>query len=447
MALLSALFEASGNSDGLTMTAANSGLNTISGAGGVNSAVIATGAKVHGSFGGRFNTGSSAPNGSFGILNFSSSTNLTFTSSVVVKIPSTLPSITFPVVRIRNASGDVLAVNYSTSGSVTVSDAGGTINTLLTAGQATAGTQFRFQVYGTVGASTTTGNYTAKAYTQSTGIQAGSTVTVSNANMGTTAVNNFRVGVANTVSNMTVDVDDVQINDGTTTPIGDLTTNTTPPTITASANQTISAGGSPVTLTATGTAASGSAGLASYAWTCLDYPAGASAPTISGAATNTATFTPTVNAPGRYRFQVTCTDLEGNVSSAAITKVFYPATLISPLEITGNSGWTISGISTLSDANDGTAAVSGPSGSGGQLVIRLNPLIWPVTGFSLDIRSYVDATGGTQSVQLLEGAVVRKDWGAISPSTSAADTVLSLTSGEIAAITSGNELDVRFTQA
>lgn len=443
-------FEVAGNSNGLAMTAANSGFTSLSGASGVNAATIDSSAAAHGSFGGTFSTGTGAANGVWGNLTPLSTTDLTFTTSFVVTIPAALPSAGVALFRIRNSAGTILDITYTSTGTLATIDAGALQTNILTAAQATAGLKVRVQVYGTVGGSTTTGAFTAKAYTQSTGIQLGSTVTSSTANLGTTAVFLFRAGVGTTVSNVTVKVDDIQVNTGTTTPIGDLAVNSTPPTIVAGANQSISSGGSPVTLTATGTAASGSAGIASYAWTCLDYPSGASAPTISGGTgpgtTSTATFTPTVSAPGRYRFSVTCTDLEGNTSTAAITKVFYPGTAISPLEVTANTGFTLAAIGSLSDSNDSTYADSGAAGSNNQLVIRLNPLVWPVTGFSLDIRSLVTATGGTQSVQLLEGASVRKDWGAISPGTSAADTILTLTSGEIATITSGNELDLRFTQ-
>lgn len=260
-----------------------------------------------------------------------------------------------------------------------------------------------------------------------------------------TAIQYLQIGLAlSAAANITEGYDNLQLNDGGTSAIGKYSPNTTAPTVVAGANQAVAVAGT-ATLTCTPTAYNGDT-IQSYSWACTSFPAGSSAPTITNATSQTASVTLPASTTGRWIFSITVTDTSGNVSSGATTRVFVRSSAISPLEVTSNVGWTLSAIGNLSDSNDATYGDSGAAGSNNQLVVRLNPLVPAPTGFSLDVRSLVTATGGTQSVQLLEGATVRKDWGAISPTTSAADTILTLSSAEIATIGSWDELDVRFTQ-
>lgn len=431
---------------GTAVTAGAFGTSTVSTSGGT--LTLQSSAAWEGTTGCRADATTAAT--VFGRWLFSgAATSNTASMSVRWKVPASTPAAQAVFAGFIDTGGGLVGqLIYGTSGAVFFNDKNNTQTQILSAAQATAGSSFRFFMSNVV-ATTTTGTVVAKAYSSGS-TQVGSTVSLSNANLGTLALKGVHVGVASAVI-MRSEFDDVQINDGSTADPGEYTANTTPPTITAGANQTVASSGSSqtVNLTSTATPAGGSAGIASYSWTAISWPGantGTAAPSITNPTSQNASFSVPANNTGRYIFGVTATDLEGNTSTQATTRVFVPGTSIYPIEVTSNTGWTVSSAADLIDSNDATFVESGAPGSGGALVLRLAPLIQATSGFSLTMRSLVQTVGGTQRVELLEGATVRKNWGALGPGTSYGDQALTLTTGEMATVTSWNELDLRLTQ-
>lgn len=368
--------------------------------------------------------------------------------AVRFRVPPTPPTIQHQVFwQIADPSVvRIIQLQYRTDGTVRVFDRASNNFTLLTAGQATPGSWFRIEM-AISNVSATTGSFVAKAY--STGnTQVGSTASSTTANLGAGPIANCSVGILN-ATDVQQDIDDVQMNDGVSSgTMGDYTVNSTPPSVSAGSNQTIANPGGTVTLTATATPATGSAGIASYAWTLVSAisitGATISGVTISGASGASPTFVPSTR--GRYIFQVTATDREGNTSSASQVRIFVPGTTVTPIEVTASTGFLTTTVGNVTDTSDSTYAESGAAGSGTFVTYRLAPIAAGASSFALIVRSLVQAIGGTQKVELLQGSTVRKDWGGLAPNTTFTDQTLSLTSGEMATITSWNELDVRFTQ-
>jgi hypothetical protein len=430
--------------NGVTITAGNSGspaLSLVTSSGGA-SAIYDTASAFDGTTGGKF--ASDGSNAAYAQAPFNASCTQGAVS-VAVKIPASTPAADYNFLNIRDTSGAlVLSLVYRSGGSLVAADKASVYSTILTAAQATAGTFFRVELVVTA-LSATAGAYTARAY-NSAGTQVGSTVNVTTANTGTTAMSYVRFGSTSATA-FTISLDSVQTSDGATTEIGRLSGNTTPPTIAAIADQTFTANGT-VTLPAVGTAYNGDT-VSSYSWTCTRAigtdGTTLGAPTLTGGTTANPTFSLTTK--GRYEFSVTCQDSSGNVSAPQTARVFYGDTKITPILVQSNAGWSLSAIGNLSDVSDATYADSGASGSGNQLIVVLAPILATPTSFQLDIRSFVQAVGGTQQVELLDSdGTLRKNWGALGPGTSFADQLLNLTSGEIATITNWNALQLRLTQ-
>lgn len=430
--------------DGAAATTGNTGFSVITGGTGSTQTLLAA-AAYQGSTGLRMVSNGTAQSIGRALLN-ASATQAAFSS--MVKIPASTPGTDTPLLTVIDTAGArVVQLIYRTTGTVVACDKNNTYTTILTAGQAIAGTWFRFE-YVVTALSATVGAFTARAYNTSN-VQVGSTVNVSNANLGTVNMNGIHVGPAAAIA-CTVDIDNVQTNDGATSEIGPLSSNTTPPTVTVSANQTVTTAGSTVNVSATGTAYNGDS-IAGYAWSWVDAISSTgqaiSPPTITNASTANASFT-LPSTKGRYRLQCVVTDTSGNVSTAVATKVFYPDTVFAPIEVVSQGAGATGTLAAVNDASDATYLDMGASGGNTQVVYRLSPITASPTGFTLTIRDLVTATGGTQQVELLDsdGTTVRKNWGAIAPGTAVADQPLTLTTGEIATVTNWSEPCLRLTQ-
>lgn len=437
--------------NGVALTTGNSGASSLQAGSGGSTALFSTTAAWEGSTGVAFtSSGSNTASGKFPFAGGATPTQATFIVRFI--IPASTPSANQIFLQVNDTTGArVLQLLYSSSGNIRINDKGNTQNTLLTPVQATPGTSFRFELV-VSSLSATTGAYQAKAF--STGsTQVGSTLSISNANNGGgTAMLEAQIGVLVGLAATSL-MDDLQMADGSLTQTGDVVINTTPPTNNSiSANQTTTANTS-VNVSSSWTAAGGSAGIASYQWSFVSALDNLGAPitgvTIANATSANASFTTKAGtAAARYILQVTATDLEGNTSAPVTTRVFVPGTTnIGFLEVTSATAWGTTNIAGLNDELDSTYSESGAPGSGGVLTARLAPLQAATSGFTLAIRALATVVAGTQKVALLEGATVRKDWGTVTLTTSMADlTPLTLTSGEMATITSWNELDIRFTQ-
>lgn len=437
MTLLTFLFN---NTNGVAITTANSGLYQIAGGTG-STQTYTTASAYQGTTGAEF--ASNGTNISIGSASFNAISAVGAATSFRLKIPSSLPSSNLTIAAWTSTSGYFAYIRYLTTGALVFQDSANTTWTILTPAQAVAGSSFRIEtVFSNYSA--TAGTFTCRAY--SSGMtQVGTTASSSTANLGTLGAQRVVLGVFGNVA-ITVAVDSLQINDGSTVEIGEYGASSTPPTVTAGANQT-TAVSTPTNITCTAVPAAGS--IASYSWTLVSaYGNDGStlSVTLTNATSQTASFT-TSATPGRYIFQVTATDTNGNTSLPVTTRVFVPANSGVPIEQTSNSGWvTTLPVSIVNDSSDSTYAQSPAPGGNAVVVYRLPPLIPATSGFSLDVRSLVDSVGGTQDVALLEGATVRKDWGAINPGTTMGDIILSLSNAEMATIGSWNELDIRLTQ-
>lgn len=431
--------------DGVTITPGNSGTPALSAvvASGSATAQYKTAAAFDGSTGGTFT--SDGTNAAYAQAPFNASAS-TWSMSGAFTVPPALPATDYAIGSFYDtANARIMSVIYRTTGTIVLSDKSSVYSpTILTAGQATAGTKFRIEIQVST-LSATVGAYQAQVF-NSSNTAVGTNANVSNANLGTVNASYFRFG-ATTSAAMTVSWDSIQLNDGSTTAIGRLTGNTTPPTIAAIADQTISANGT-VTLNAVATPFNGDT-IASYSWTCTRAVGTdgtiLSNPTLTGGTTASPTFP--ISTKARYEFSVTATDSSGNVSAAQTARVFYPDTKITPIIIGANAGWTIAGVASLSDSSDTTYGDSGATGSGNQLIVVLAPIVAPPTAFQLIVHSLVQAVGGTQQVELLDtDGTVRKNWGALGPGLAFADQPLNLTSGEIATVTNWNAVQIRLTQ-
>lgn len=309
-------FDYSGNTDGAALTAGpgNSGFDSLSGTGSGNSAVIDAASAAHGSFGGRFTTAAGAANGIFGTKAFPLSTALAFGASDVVKLPASLPSADLNFFRIRNASGDVVSMVLRTDGSIYSVDVGGTYTLIASSSQFTLGQKYRCKLYGTVGTSTSNGEYYAKVLLQSSGAPAGSTVHKTNANLGTANVVFGRTGVCSTSPGTSIGVDDFQLSDTAAEPADYVPAANLPPVVSAHVDQSSVTTGTTVALSGTATDSDGT--VSSVQWDCISHP-GLTAPAIS---TDTslaaaATLTPA----GTYTLRLTATDNSGASSSDSVT--------------------------------------------------------------------------------------------------------------------------------
>jgi hypothetical protein len=155
---------------------------------------------------------------------------------------------------------------------------------------------------------------------------------------GSTAIGKVRLGKqTGSVPMDTFYIDDFRVNDATSTVLSPYSPPSNfPPTTTISpTTYTGTLGGA---LSITGTAADTDGTIASRTWTCTSYPG--SAPTLTGASTNTVTFTPAT--AGVYKFQFSCTDnLGASPASPATATVFVPASNVTVNANPTNTGsWT-----------------------------------------------------------------------------------------------------------
>lgn len=295
---------------------------------------------------------------------------------------------------------------------------------------------------------TTTGTVSVRGYLgDSTTPVSGLSMDVSAVNIGSSAIGTLRAGRVGAVGDAWVNyIDELAFSTGTTTLLGPAVSNVAP-VAAISANVT----GLPnAAISMTGTDSDADGVVASRAWSFSSVPTGVSAPTLTNATTATVTFTPTT--PGRYVLAYQVTDDQGAVSNVALGKAFITTSTVSVIEVTANTGaWTLGGgaaneAGALSDASD-TTYVQAPASPSSPATIRLRlaPLTGSPSSFALSVRGLLTAAGsGTATVALYEGSTLRKSW-TVTPTTSVAAAALSLTTGEIATVTSWNELDVELS--
>ena len=362
------------------------------------------------------------------------------------RIHGDLPASNTVIGAIRNAAGSALLVQVTTAGAVRLlaADAVTVIGTL---GTVAADVDYRVEWGCTHGAATTAPfDGTARGRVWAEGSSVPSVTTYSNVNVGAADTINHRFGVQSGGAALILSRDSYAWGDGTTM----LGAWTVAPVVSAGADQTVAQGAS-VSATATATDADGT--IASYAWTCTEWP-GAGAPTLTGAATATVSFTAADY--GRYVLSVVATDNDGNPSEADTVTIYVPTTgEVLPVEDVNGTGvgtWTITGGSAthgaaLSDSSDSTF-VTAPDATASADTLRI-PLRPSVVRSAPTLTVRVAKTTSaalTVDVRLYEGTTLRKTWAGITVTTSAADVALTLTTAEADAITDWNALAVEFSQ-
>ena len=230
MALTRYLFET--GPDGATLTNANSGSSAASVTGGSVSVFSAT-HKAHGNFGARF-TNASGLN-SYRRYPFAA-TATTWQFSGVFTMPTT-PATSFGILGFPNSGGSWrLQLVINTESRLVVSDAGG--NTTQITSPLTVGAKYRITLQ-VVGGSTTSSSVIAKLYSESGGAwttQTGSTWTSSTVNTNTDNVVGADIGVLTSVATAyTVGWDDIQVNNGAGSEIGDIVEQLATPVVTLGA--------------------------------------------------------------------------------------------------------------------------------------------------------------------------------------------------------------------
>lgn len=232
MALVQYLFE--GGSEGATVTNANSGSSAASVAGGTH--VYAAAAKAHGVLGFRMTNASGA--GTFRRYPFSGgATPTTFQFSGVVTLPDQAPLQNATVCAFPNSAGTPrLSVSITPNSKLRILDVGSSHSVDLA--DVTWGAKYRITIEA-VGGSTTSSQVTAHVYSGTTSWDTpiGTPLSANNWNMSTDNIIGVDVGIASSPGAivLTAGWDDVQLNDGAGSEIGDIVEQLATPVVTLGA--------------------------------------------------------------------------------------------------------------------------------------------------------------------------------------------------------------------
>lgn len=415
------------NTAGVTATTANTGAFVLaSGTGSTQK--FASAAAHQGATGLEFvSTGAAVSAFRFRFAGNAQPTRAAF--SVRFKIPAAVPSATQTFFEVVDSAGSrVLQLEYTNAGLVKTNDKANTSLTILTAAQAPAGAWFRFETVVSA-LSATAGAFTVRAYSSGS-TQVGTTATSTTANLGTVSLDGCYIGAVATIAG-TIDIDSLQLNDGATTEIGEYTPTAAnvAPAVSAGPDQTVQPG----TVTLTGSASDSDGTVASRHWTCTSYP-GATAPTLTGATTNTVSFT---GVAGVYTLQFTATDDQG-ASSSDTANVYVQAATVTPSAAVENSGGWTGSYTDIADGSDSTFIASTGTGS---FTAAFAPAT-PNTSATLTVRARQTGAGSAVTINLLNNSTVVGTWQLANLTTTFTDYPLALTKTQVAAITDWN--NVRF---
>lgn len=343
----------------------------------------------------------------------------------------------------RSSTGVIFRLQWK-DGNVQFSDTGvPTATTVKHSGTAivlSTNTKYRHELQVTVG-STTAGLVTWNVYDMSDTLVG--TCTLTNASLGTVPMTAFDAGIQ---SGITTSVElgfaEIQSTSVTAAEIGKYTAGAnTPPSVSAGSDKTVTVNTS---VSQTGTATDSDGTIVSTAWSFTSVPPGVTPPTISGASTLTATFTPVT--AGIYVLRLIATDDDGANTPSSAT-IYVPASSVSIVSVTENSGaWVNQGgaanIQTALSDGSGATYVESPASPSTEatLTSRFGPAV-PLSAATITLLgSSLNGSGAlTVKVYLMEGATVRQTWTV----TLGGDVVLTLDSATIAAIVNWNLLDVR----
>ena len=232
MALVQYLFE--GGSEGATVNNANSGSSASSVNGGTH--VFAAEAKAHGALGFGMTNASGA--GTFRRYPFAGGTTTTvFQFSGVVTLPAQAPLQNASIVSLPNSSGSArLAVAITPNSKLVITDVGSAHYVNLA--DITWGAKYRITIEA-VGGSTTASQVTAHVYSGTTSWDTpiGTPLSANNWNMSTDNIIGVDVGVVSSPGAIALMAgwDDVQLNDGAGSEIGDIVEQLVTPVVTLGA--------------------------------------------------------------------------------------------------------------------------------------------------------------------------------------------------------------------
>ena len=232
MALVQYLFE--GGSEGATVNNANSGSSASSVNGGTH--VFAAAAKAHGALGFGMTNASGA--GTFRRYPFAGGVTPTvFQFSGVVTLPAQAPLQNASIVSLPNSSGSArLAVAITPNSKLVITDVGSAHYVNLA--DITWGAKYRITIEA-VGGSTTASQVTAHVYSGTTSWDTpiGTPLSANNWNMSTDNIIGVDVGVVSSPGAIALMAgwDDVQLNDGAGSEIGDIVEQLVTPVVTLGA--------------------------------------------------------------------------------------------------------------------------------------------------------------------------------------------------------------------
>lgn len=200
-----------------------------------SSTAFAAAYKARGTFGARFTNGAGVncyrryPLGTAAT---------TWQFSGVFTLPASLPAANMTILGLVNSGGSMrVALSLNSSGQVLVNGAGGSGTATVSTALAT-GSKYRFTIQ-CVGGSTTASDVTVKVYSEASGswtTQVGSTWHSSTYNTGTDNVIGADLGIINSpAASYTVGWDDIRVNDGAGSEIGDIVEQLATPVVTLGA--------------------------------------------------------------------------------------------------------------------------------------------------------------------------------------------------------------------
>lgn len=329
---------------GDTITTANTGASSVILNGG--SAILDAGVKAHGNYGVKVT--SAATTNTLMRLNTNAANNSVGFSGVV-QLPSAAVANSTTFMSLRYASGVIMRLQLRSTGTLGILDSANTLVQFLTSAQVSPylGQKMRIEL-GVTSGSTTAGSYTAKAYDFSSGTQIGSTLTITNANLTTNQISAGDFGQVSTdnPAGVVIGWDDIQLNDGTTTPPAPLT-DSTPPT----AAFTHTESGASTTVDGTSSSATSGASISSWSWNWGDSSTGTGSRVSH-----------TYASSGTYTVQLTVTDTNGNTNSTSQSvTVAVPTSYVVYKFDTGNGVTQGAAVTTANSGASTTNAAGGGS--------------------------------------------------------------------------------------
>lgn len=346
-----------------------------------------------------------------------------------------LPSADLYLYRALVGSTRVLSVHIASGpgGKLRLSEAGSTTGVWTAAATLPLSQWVRIEVYGVVGSTTSNGTASIGVYLGDSTTPIETVYSSTARNLGTSPVTIQEFGKGSTDTYTTAFwFDSVQHNDAATGLPGPYSPPANQaPVVTPPAAQ-MKATGQTATLTMTAVDPEGDT-ITAYSWTATSWPSGASAPTLTGGSTISAT-TSALTVPGIYTFTPTATDSGSHTGTGAVATVYvYAADGTAAIRAKRGATWTGGTPADLNDASDSTYGESPSAPVNSAQIWDADP-IGPGDA-AITVRLRMQPTGGaatTCTVEILSGSgdAVVATRSNVALTDSWVNTVVTLTSGE-----------------